>query len=221
MLKKIVNSTIKLQAFGRGFLARKRYQKALSRLRFVDDDDFEYVAVDENEFVLNSLIFEDEYSLFCKNQASKELGPLENLCISQTNSTNANLMVELVEEGNETFLNGSHETCLFPNIGKQKGDIKVAVLCENQSSIKNMDIQCKPTQVQRKSIKISMNTNYSPHLSKKLNAPELTTRPLFDNGFVLPNEVQVLISFNFVVLLFVIIFPDYFKISCSHKFVFI
>jgi len=211
MLRKVVNSTIKLQAFWRGFLARKRYYKVLSRLQFVDDDDFEYVAVNENEFVLNSLVFEDEYSVFCKLQASKELSLPENMYKSKTSSTNANLMVELVEEGNGSFLSRSHETCLFSNISKQKGNIKVSVICENDSSIKNREVQCKQTRVQSKP------------MSKRLNALELARQPLFDNAsnFVLVNEVQILISFNCVFLFFMVIFYRLLKMSCPYKFVFI
>lgn len=43
-------------------MTRKRFQQALSRLQYVDDDDFNYIAVDENEFAIDPKIFEEKFT---------------------------------------------------------------------------------------------------------------------------------------------------------------
>lgn len=56
-----LNSTLRIQAFWRGFAARKRFQRAWSRLRYIDDDEFDYIAVDENDYAADPSIFEDNF----------------------------------------------------------------------------------------------------------------------------------------------------------------
>jgi hypothetical protein len=48
-----------IQAIWRGHVMRKRFQETMSRLIYVDADDYEYVPVDEREFALAASNFED------------------------------------------------------------------------------------------------------------------------------------------------------------------
>nr|PNR26939.1 hypothetical protein PHYPA_030420 [Physcomitrium patens] len=59
--RKFMISVVKLQAYWRGIRTRKRFRQALSKLQFIDDDDFEYVAVDESEYTLDPTVFEKNF----------------------------------------------------------------------------------------------------------------------------------------------------------------
>lgn len=48
-----------MQAIWRGHVTRKRFQETMSKLTYVDADDYEYVPVDEKEFALVASNFED------------------------------------------------------------------------------------------------------------------------------------------------------------------
>lgn len=183
-----MRSATKLQAFWRGFVTKKRFRRALLRLQYVDDDDFQYVALDENEFALDPMVLENEYSLFLKLQASKEIG-MGSFCKSKTNCASAIVAIKTITEDHGPSLSEIHNICLPPNVHKQERETKVAALFQNQSCSKQ--IQCEQTQVQSKSIMRAIDCCSHPHFSKRLDAFELATKPLIDDSSnsLLPSDV--------------------------------
>jgi len=182
-----------LQAFWRGFVARKRFQKALSKLRYYDNDDFEYVAIDEKEFVLDPTIFEDEYSLlFGKLQTTKDHNS-STLCSLNKNSTNAILAIEPIKEDHESSLTKSHDSYLAPSV-----DIEIATILSKNQKSNNMQIQCEEIEIENKPTQKAIDSCSSPHLLKNFDA--LKVEPFFDDtsNSLLPNDVCDSISFNLV-----------------------
>lgn len=190
-----MRSATKLQAFWRGFVIRKRFRQVISRLRYVDDDDFEYVAVDENEFELDPILLEDEYSLLSKLRASKELGT-GNLCKPESGSTDEIPAIGSENENHGPSLSESHGTRLPPSVNKQDGEMEVAALSGCQSS--HIQIQCEETEAQSQSIKRGIDSCSRPYLSKRFDALELAPKPFIDDvSYSLsPSEVHESVSFN-------------------------
>eukprot|EP01018_Ginkgo_biloba_P018669 Gb_31752 [translate_table: standard] len=53
--KLIVSKVIKIQACWRGHCTRLLFHRAFSNIKYTDDDDFDYVAIDNNEIVFNEI----------------------------------------------------------------------------------------------------------------------------------------------------------------------
>lgn len=70
-----INAITLIQAIWKGHVTRKRFQETKSKLVYVDDDDYDYVQVDEREFALDALNLKDFIKSnhnFCVNKSLLE-----------------------------------------------------------------------------------------------------------------------------------------------------
>lgn len=101
-------------------------------MQYIDEDDFEYVAIDENEFTLDSIVFEDNFVPSKFQYLNKNR--IENLNENTINSKNAietsqslkdhtpitcKITKNLIQE------NDKHEVKVAPESRYQSSNVKV------------------------------------------------------------------------------------------------
>jgi hypothetical protein len=127
-----------LQAFWRGLLTRKRFRQTLLRVRYVDDDDFDYIGIDENEFAFDPTILEENFMPF-KFQAINDLKN-EKLSKRETNSKDINQVTESIQDNFRPSLYESIKY-LAQSDEKLKIEVKESTKSQNKKSLKDIP-QC-------------------------------------------------------------------------------